>query len=29
MQAPQRIQRNISWNSVPIMLDRPLSNRTT
>jgi len=29
MQAAQRMQRNMSWNSVPIMLERPPSIRTT
>ena len=29
MQAPQRMQRSMSWNSVPTMFDRPLSSSTT
>ncbi len=29
MQAAQRMQRSISWKSVPIMFDRPLSTRIT
>jgi hypothetical protein len=29
MQAPQRMQRSMSWNSVPSIDVRPLSSSTT
>jgi hypothetical protein len=29
MQAPQRMQRSMSWNSVPSIAERPLSSRIT